>query len=195
VLDALANVGRIVPDAVSLGVESSVDRALVGVGLTTAVLAVGAFLVDNGTASAFGLLTAGTVAWLVFPYSEVPWSLIAGGDAAGVGSATDNAWGLAGTLVTLATVEMGLSARESLLDRVRQLDLGDDNLEIARERSNRATAAWLGTSIAVGTAALALYAAFGRQLTGLVDDPDLLFAPAIAGLATGLLLWWWARSS
>lgn len=187
---ALENVGRILPERIAQLGGDPFTLALIAMGTIAFFLAAGTFLVSRDTGSAFALLVVGTVGWFLFPFSEVPWTSLVAGQEAHLVPAPTSAWLVGGLLVTLATAEVLLSARSTLLAEVDRRGLPPEMVETTRDRTLLATLVVLGTGVLTGGVIALLYAAFRDQLTrGLLSDPNLIWVPAIAGLVAGGLIW------
>lgn len=192
IAERLAAAGSAVPEDVRLLDDPGTFIVLASGGLA-ATLAVGTFLISRRTGTGFAILSAATVTWILFPYAEVPWAVVLGGPASQTFEAPGGAWLMGGLVVLLATVELGASARDRLLVRLDQHDLDIGPGSPARQHTAVASIVWLGLSVLVGSAAALLYALSKPLTEGWIEDPDLLWVPAIAGLVGGLALWLWAR--
>ncbi len=187
---ALENVGRILPERVAELGGDPFSLALIAMGTIAFFLAAGTFLVSRDTGSAFAMLVVGTVGWFLFPFSEVPWASIVTGQEARLVPAPASAWLLGGLLVTLATAEVLLSARSTLLADVDRRDLPEPMVETTQDRTLLATLVVLGSGVLAGGVIALLYAAFRDQLArGWLSEPNLIWVPAIAGLVAGALIW------
>lgn len=191
---ALENVGRMLPERVAELGGDPFTLALIAMGTIAFFLAAGTFLVSRDTGSAFALLVVGTVAWFLFPFSEVPWTSLVTGQEARFLPAPASAWLLGGLLVTVATAEVLLSARSTLLADVARRDLPEPMVKVTQDRTLLAVLVVLGAGVLAGGMIALLYAAFRAQLTrGLLSEPNLIWVPAIAGLVAGGLIWLGSR--
>lgn len=187
---ALESFGRILPERVAELGGDPLTLAVVTLGFIAFFLAAGTFLVSRDTGSAFALLVVGTVGWFLFPFSEVPWAAVLTGQDAQLVRPPTAAWLLAALLVTVATAEVLLSARSTLLAELDRRDLPEDMLRATRQRSLIASMTLLGGGLIGGGLVAVLYAAFRDTLAaGFLADPDLIWVPAIAGLIAGGLIW------
>jgi hypothetical protein len=191
----LANAGRVIPQEATLGIQDPVLVALVGIGATATVTAIGAFLVGYRTGAGFALLVAVTLAWFTFPYADVPWATLLADQPADTFDAPASVWWIGTAMTGLATVEVCVNARQRLLDRLIGLGFAETSLATARNRTREGLYRWLGLTFGLGGLVVVTYAASRNLLERLVVvDPDLVLAPAVAGLVLGLALWVWARS-
>lgn len=186
----LAGLASSIPEEVRV-VEDPVMFAVLGVSLLGTIVAIGSFLVAHRTGTGFGIQCTGTVAWIVFPYSDVPWAAALGAPANQTYQAPGGVWILAGLMVVMATVEVGLSARDRILAHVDRLGLASQPEELARVRSGNH--AWLVASMLLGILVALVYHALGPLTSGWLTDPHLVWVPALTGLVAGTALWLWAR--
>lgn len=177
--------------ALVAGLDPGPMLAVVTLASLATLVAAGASMASPRTGTGFGLVVVGTVAWILFPYAEVPWARLLGAPGADVYTAPPAAWLLAGGLVALATTEMALCAREHVIDELEGRHLaGADDAEIASIRwTHRFGLA--GSLVAAGLV-LVLFAGLHPLLGELSGGLDLLWAPALAGLVLGGALWLWA---
>ncbi len=187
---ALTRFGRILPEELALFGPDPLTLALIALGLVAFFLAAGTFLVSRDTGSAFALLVVGTVGWFLFPFSEVPWTAVLTGQEAQLVRPPTAAWLLGALMVTVATAEVLLSARTTLVAELDRRDLPDPMVQAAKQRSLIASLTLLGGGLIGGGLLAVLYVASRDALTrGFLADPDLIWVPAIAGLVAGGLIW------
>lgn len=187
----LADVGAIVPETIHL-VDDPATFAIVGLAVLAGLLAAGTFLVSPRTGTGFGLFAAASLAWTLFPYARIPWSTALDAPTNQTPAVPAGAWVLAGLVTLLATIEIAINARTQLLDHVDRLGLDTSEAGLA-DVTRAAQTRWLATSVLVGAGATIGYTATRPLAQGLLDDPNLLLVPALAGLVAGAALWLWAR--
>lgn len=186
---ALVRVGRLPPEPVTRLVDAPEALALTGLGLLALMLAVGTFLVGRETAGAFAVLAAGTVAWLAFPYAEVPWTALLTGAKPAARTPPVAVWSLSVAIVALATVEVLASGRGHLLATLGRAGLAERPGASAREATRRARNGLAAAALVLGGGAATAYMATRGALRGLFTA-DLLWAPIVLGvlLAAALLV-------
>lgn len=186
----LSGLATSVPEEVRL-FDDPVTFAIVGVSALVTIVAIGSFLVSHRTGTGFGLQCTATVAWIVFPYSDVPWAAALGAPANQTYQAPEGVWILAGLIAVIATVEVGLSARDRVLARIDRLGLAATEQRLGRVRSGNH--AWLAASTIAGLLIALVYQGLRPLTRGWLEDPDLIWVPALTGLFAGVALWLWAR--
>lgn len=196
VRSSLYEVGSTLPAVLGALAPDPVGVALVAIGGFTLVLALGSFLVSRGTGGAFALLATATTGWFLFPYAEVPWATVLTGAEAQTPAAPTAAWGFAGAIIALATLEIAISAREQLLATLRSYGLPAGPGTAVHRLSRRSTTVLVGGSLALGGLLSGVYLAYRAELNpGLFPEPDLLWVPAVLGLVLAGILWWVGQRS
>lgn len=191
--DALAQLGGLAPDDLRVP-DDPQTFAVLALATLAATLALGAFLVSRRTGTGFGLLAAASLAWTLFPYAEIPLGAALGGPTQSTPDAPASVWVLAGAIALLATLEIGLSAREQLLAHLDGLGLDAGPGGPAARATRQATVRWLAAASLVGVGTCLAYALVEPPSVGPLADPDLLWAPVVAGLLGGLAVWLWSRT-
>lgn len=176
-------------DPLTAGTAPPQAVALVGIAALAGTLAVGTFLVSGETATAFAVLAAATVAWLAFPYAEVPWTAVLTGGEPTARQPPASVWGLSVAIVALATVEVLASGRDHLAASLsrRGLDVGRETSAGAATRTARNRL--VASVLVLGTLLAGLYAAGRETLAGLFAGPDLLWVPVALGVLLAVALW------
>lgn len=195
VQDALVGLGEVFPETLQRGGLDASDIALLAIGALAFMLAGGSFLVSRESAGAFALLAFGTVGWFLFPYSEVPWTtVVTGGDQLSF-EPPASAWVLGGVIVALATAEVAFSARDTVVKAYSHRGLPADEVRAASRATRAASGRLILAALVVGAAVAIAYALVKDRISsGLIADPDLLWVPALLGLAAGAAIWLAARS-
>lgn len=188
----LAELGSAVPESLHPA-GNPAAAAIVLLATLVAVLALGMFLLSRRTATGFGMLTAVILAWALFPYAEIPWTGVLGGPTGQTHTAPTSVWVLSTLLVVLVTIEVSFRAREQLLAHLESLGLDVFPGSATREHIKAANRRWLVASTVLGCAIVGAFALLNPVAFGLGLSLDLLWAPALAGLLSGLALWWWSR--
>ncbi|PSG96612.1 hypothetical protein BRD56_09675 [Thermoplasmatales archaeon SW_10_69_26] len=170
--------------------EATLGFAIAFTGGFATLVGLGTFLVSGRTGTGFGLWTVATVAVLTLPYGRVPWARLGGGQAGATLDPPAQVWLVSAGLVALATVEMGICARERVLAELERRGLGGP----LADRATRAAAIrWLVVSGLAGATLVLAFALLAPLTERFAGNLDLVWAPALAGLVAGVALWLLAR--